>query len=111
MKKLNRWFKNIFTAKEVYQLDLQELLDAMSDSGVRKLWLYDTLEEIKRVNLEIDRRLLTGSPGNITDLAARRKAIQDVMELIRSAKRQIKNHNPKSGEFDLDSVTVGSAYI
>lgn len=112
MKKLVRFLKTIFSPKDLHGLDVGELLDALSDSGIRKLWLYETLEELKRINLEIDRRLTTNKIVHLTDLAVRRKAYQDVLEAIVFAKRQIKNHNPKAmGQFDLDSVTVGSAYL
>lgn len=112
MKKLSRWLKDVFTPKELHGLDVQDLLEALNDSGIRKLWMYDTLQELKRMNLEIDKRLVSGVSFQITDLAARRKAYQDVLEGVLSAKRQIKAHNPGSkGRFDLDSVTAGPAYI
>lgn len=113
MKKLSRWFNNLFSPKELQGLDVAEILAVLSEESIRKLWLYDAFEELKRMNLEVDRRLLAGDVFSLTDLAARRKAYQDILEGILSAKRQIRDHNPKSktGEFDLESVTVGSAYI
>lgn len=112
MKKISRWFKSIFTPKDLQAIDIQEILAAMNEEPVRKLWLYDTLQELKRMNLEIDKRLLNGVTYDLTDLAARRKAFQDFFEGILSAKRQVHSNNPKSeGKFDLDSVTEGSAYL
>lgn len=112
MKKISRWFNSIFSPKDLQGLDIQELLVALNDESTRKMWIYDTLQELKRINLEVDKRLMSGSDYNINDLAARRKAYQDILEGILAARRQIKTHNPKSkGEFDLDSVTVGSAYL
>lgn len=112
MKRLSRWLNNVFSPKELHGLDVGELLDCLNDSGIRKLWIYEALQELKRMNLEIDKRLLSGNLFNITDLAARRKAYQDMLDGILSAKRQIRNHNPKTmGQFDLDSVTVNSAYL
>jgi hypothetical protein len=113
MKKLPRWFKDIFSPKELHGLDVQEILAALSEEATRKLWMYETFQELKRMNLDIDKRLITGQTFRIDDLAARRKAYQDMLDGILSARRQLRTHNlrPKSGEFDLDSVTVGSAYL
>lgn len=113
MKKLNRWLKNLFTPKELHGLDVSEILAALNEEAVRKLWIFEAFQELKRMNLEVDKRLLSGAAYSLTDLAARRKAYQDMLDGILSARRQLRNHNPKAkpGEFDLDSVTVGSAYI
>ena len=112
MKKIPRFLKNFFSPKELHGIDFQEVLDAMADPSIRKMWLFGAFEEMKRLNLEVDRRLLTGNTLNITDLAARRKAYQDVLEGILTAKRQVRSHNPKpKGEFDLDSVTVSPVYL
>lgn len=112
MKKLTRWFSNVFSPKELHGLDVQEMLAALGDEPTRKMWIFDVFQELKRMNLEVDKRLLTGQTYHLTDLAARRKAYQDILEGILSAKRQIKNQNPKSrSEFDLDSVTAHSAYL
>lgn len=111
MKKLSRWLKDVFTPKELHGLDVQEILAALNEEPTRKLWIFEAFQELKRMNLEVDKRLLQGTTYNLTDLAARRKAYQDILDGILSARRQIRNHNPKSGQFDLDSVTAGSAYI
>ncbi len=111
MKKLNRWLKNLFSPKELQGLDVQEILAALNEEPVRKLWIYEAFQELKRMNLEIDKRLLTGVTYNLTDLAARRKAYQDMLDGILSARRQLRSPNPKMGQFDLESVTAGPAYI
>lgn len=112
MKKIPRFIKNFFTPKELHGIDFQEILDAMNDSGIRRMWILGVFEEMKRLNLELDKRLLSGNTLNIIDLAARRKAYQDVLEGILTAKRQVRSHNPKAkGEFDLDSVTVSPVYL
>lgn len=110
MKKLVLSLKELFSPKYLYNLDTQEVLGAMADPSVRKEWLYELFEELKRLNLEIDRRLLMGKQLDVTDLASRRKAYQDVLESVLIARRRIRNPNPKdrSGSFDLDSVTVQS---
>ena len=84
-----------------------ELLAAFNDPLARKIWLLDVYEELKRLNLQIDAKLLSGSEFRMTDLCVRRKAYQDVLESVMSAKRQAKSNNPsdKSG-FDLDAVTA-----
>lgn len=113
MKKISRWFKDIFSPKELHGLDVKEIVAALSEEPVRKLWMYEAFQELKRMNLEIDKRLVNNQTFHIADLAARRKAYQDMLEGILAARRQLHTHNPKpkSGEFDLDSVTVGSAYL
>ncbi len=106
MKRIPRWLMSIFSPNDLQNLDVHEILDALADSSVRKEWIVETFEELKRINLEVDKRLLSGN-WNIIDLAARRKAYQDMLESILTARRRAKNPNPKSkGEFDLDSVTV-----
>ncbi len=64
-------------------------------------------DELQRLNLEVDKRLLTNDQRGIIDLAARRKAYQDILESVLAARRRIRNNNPqdRSG-FDLESVTV-----
>lgn len=109
MKKIPRWLSSIFSPKDLLGLDAGEVLDALNDGVIRKTWLYDVFEELKRLNLEIDKRLLSESQFHVQDLAARRKALQFVLEAVLSAKRQVSDHNPQKGEFDLDSVTVQPA--
>ena len=64
-------------------------------------------EELKRLNLQIDSKLVMGSEFRLTDLCARRKAYQDILDAILSAKRQVQSNNPADrGSFDLDAVTA-----
>lgn len=109
MKRIVRYLKDVFTLKDLNNLDIDDILSALIDPAVRKLWVYEVCEELKRMNLEVDRRLLSSTQLNLTDLAARRKAYQDVLELVLIARRRTRNPNPKSGSFDLDSVTVLTA--
>ena len=110
MKKINRWLHSIFETKQLQNIDLMEILDAMNDPGTRKFWLWDVCEELKRINLEIDKRLVMGNELKLNDLAARRRAYQDVLEGVLLAKRTAKSqfHNPLAGSegFDLENVTV-----
>ena len=107
MRKILQKFKDIFNPKELQGLDSLELLAAFNDPSVRKQWLWEVYEELKRLNLQIDAKMLSGSDFRLTDLCAKRKAIQDVLELILIARRQVKSNNPadRSG-FDLDAVTA-----
>ena len=110
MRKIFKKFTDIFSPKQLQGLDSMELIDAFVDPAVRKLWLWEVYEELKRMNLAIDKQLREGNPYNFDDLCARRKAYQDVLDAILRAKRQVRNNNPadKSG-FDLDAVTGSSA--
>ena len=110
MKRIHRWFDEIFSPKELQRLDAMEIVDAMNDPVIRKTWLFEAFEELKRMNLDVDKCLLNGG-YRIEDLCARRKAFQDVLEYVLSAKRTVvmardHNHNSRSGGFDLDSVAV-----
>lgn len=106
MKSIPKLVSDWFSPKSLQGLDVQEILSAMSDGTVRKIWILDVFEELHRLNLEVDNRLLNVEGVNITDLAARRKAYQDVLVAVLSAKRRVKSLNPQSGQFDLDGVTV-----
>jgi hypothetical protein len=110
MKSIRRWMNDIFGPKEMQEINAFDLLESMNDPTIRKEWLHGVFEELKRMNLEVDKRLLTGG-YRIEDLCARRKAYQDILEGILSAKRSITmgtrhNRPVKAGQFDLDSVTV-----
>lgn len=109
MKRIPALFRDLFSPKDLHGLDVQEILGAMSDASIRKVWLSGVFDELQRMNLEVDKRLLGDTQNDLTDLAARRKAFQDVLESVLSARRRVKNLNPQSGTtFDLDSVTVRS---
>ena len=108
MKKIFKKFNDIFGPKQLQGLDSMELLDAFNDPSVRKQWMWEVYEELKRMNLCLDKQLLNGHPYNFYDLCARRKAYQDVLDAILSAKRQISTNNPAKGGFDLDAVTGAS---
>ena len=94
MKKISRWFKDIFNLEEFNDLDTTSIMEAMNDASVRQRWLIDIFEELKRINLEVDKRLLLGVEIGYIDLCARRKAYQDVLEGVLSAKRQVAQEIP-----------------
>lgn len=111
MKKLKRWLKDIFDPEN--NLDVDAMRSAFNDVSVRTLWLSTCLDELARMNQEVDKRLLNGLTMQLTDLCARRKAYQDVLEAILSARRQVVagsqdvRPNPKSKvDVDLDRVTA-----
>jgi hypothetical protein len=107
MKKILRKLEGIFSPKELQGLDSVELLDALNDPGIRKQWLFDIYEELKRMNLEIDVKLRSGEGFYFNDLCARRKAFQDVLDTVLSAKRQVRSHNPADkSAYDFDAVTA-----
>lgn len=109
MKRFPAFIKELFGPKELHNLDVQDLLGAMSDPVVRKVWLAGVFEDLQRLNLDVDKCLLSTGQVHITDLAARRKAFQDILEGILTARRRVRDPNPRSGSFDLDSVTVQPA--
>jgi len=111
MKKIVKWFSEMFADPEFTDLNMAAIGEALNDLSVRTIWLNSCLTEIKRIHMEVDSRLLSGNPQSITDLCARRKAFRDMLESILSARRQVMNvqerPNPKSPILvDLDRVTA-----
>lgn len=109
--KMKRWFKEMFDPQEFNGLDTMAIGEAFNDPSVRREWLLGVFEAIRDMNLEVDRRLLSDSAYGLTDLCAKRKAYQDVLEAILDAKRKVTQgvrHNPRPvvGSIDLDRVTV-----
>lgn len=112
MKKLRRFLKDIFSPDNFNDLDTAVIRESFNDPIVRAIWLADCLDELKRINLEVDKRLLAGTNVQLTDLCARRKAYQDVLESVLSARRLIVSgtqelrHNPQKVDINLDRVTT-----
>lgn len=110
MMKIKKWMKDIFNPEDFNDINLAEVAEALNQSDLRQRWLLAVLTEIQRINMEVDKRLLHGPEYGITDLCARRKAIQDVLELSLSLKRQMQKQegrpNPGIGMINLDRVTA-----
>lgn len=100
----------MFQPDQFNNLDTALIAGAFNDPGVRAIWLDYCFEELRTINLEVDKRLLSGSELSFTDLCARRKAFQDVLEAVLSARRKLTqdirpNPRPKA-VVDLDRVTA-----
>lgn len=110
MRKIKQWMKDIFEPEQFNDLDVFQVADAFNDSEIRKRWFLSILDEVKKINMDVDRRLLSGQEYGLTDLCARRKAFQDVLELVLSVKRQMKleqgRPNPIGRGINLDRVTA-----
>ncbi len=110
MKKIKHWLKEIFEPENFNGIDTASIAGAFNDPGVRSLWLQYCFEEIVRINQEVDKRLLSGPELGLTDLCARRRAFQDVLEAVLSARRKITQDvrpNPRPlSAVNLDRVTV-----
>lgn len=110
MKKIKRWFKEIFEPEAFNDLDTATIAAALNDPGIRALWLVYCFDEIKAINQEVDKRLLNGSDIGLLDLCARRKAFQDVLEAIPAQRRKLTQDarpNPRPlVAVDLDRVTA-----
>lgn len=112
MKKMPRFWRDFFKPDWFNDLDTSAVGEAMNDASVRRRWLEACFEELRHINQQLDRRLLSGSESGIIDLCARRKAYQDVLEAVLTARRNVvsgmqdKRHNPPSEAVNLDRVTV-----
>lgn len=110
MKKLTKWLKDIFEPGDYNDLDIGAISSAMNDFATRLVWLRICLDDLKALNMEVDKRLLTGSEMGLIDLCARRKAYQDILEAVLTARRQVTQTdrpNPLPRPvIDLDRVTA-----
>lgn len=110
MKKIKRWFKEMFDPETFNNMDTAAIAGALNDPGVRTLWLAYCFDEIKNINMEVDKRLLSGVYLDFVALCARRKAFQDVLEAILSSRRKLTQDvrpNPtREVLINLDRVTA-----
>lgn len=113
MKRLKRWLKDYFEPEDFNGLDIDSIGQALNDSSIRSLWLSRTIADLKMINLEVDKRLLSGqgSEMGLTDLCAKRKAYQDILESVLSVRRTVVQEsrpNPKvqMPAVNLDRVTA-----
>lgn len=111
MKTIKEWFSELFDPQEFNDLNLPAIGEAFNDPAVRGHWLRLLLNEIRQINMEVDKRLLVSHEDGLVDLCARRKALQDVLEWVLSAKRAVSQEirpNPlfRPLEVNLDRVTV-----
>lgn len=109
MKKISKYLKSLFSPEHMQNIDFSEVIQAFHNETVRNIWLYDLYQELKHLNISVDRSIMNNDL-QLTHLSARRKAFQDVLEMILSAKRQAiekKDPNPRVvSEVDLDRRTV-----
>jgi hypothetical protein len=112
VKKLKRWLSDIFDPKDYNNLDTDSIRAALNDASVRTVWLSRCFDDLKQMNQEVDKRLLSGTNVQLTDLCARRKAYQDMLEAILSARRQVAQGtqevrpNQRPNDVNLDRVTA-----
>lgn len=104
--KIPKFINDLFTPKNLQGLDSEELMVSLADPFIRKAWILSVFEEMKQLNLEVDKQLLSKELWMIQNLAIRRRAIQDMLEKVALAKRRVKTQTHEPSGFDLDSVTV-----
>lgn len=109
MKSIPRYLTRLFSPKHLQNLDVLELLQALNNETIRKIWLYEVYQDLREMNLGVEKALLNGDM-RLNDLSARRRAYQDVLEGILTAKKrqmEEKDHDHKvQSVIDLDRVTV-----
>lgn len=110
MRIVTKWLREMFQPEQFNNLDISSITAALNDPNIRTVWIQDIIAEMIRINMEVDKRLLSGPELGLTDLCARRKAIQDVLEMVLSARRkltQAERPNPRVlSAVNLDRVTV-----
>lgn len=100
---------DIFNPNAYLDLEVYDVLDGLKDDVVRKNWLFEVLQEIKRINQSIDQMLETGNVSGIPNLSARRKGLQFVLEAAIEQRNEVqrgRNHNQAPNQYDFESVTV-----
>ena len=109
MRRIKRWLKEVFEPETFNDLDVSAIGVAFNDQEVRAIWMTWVCDELRAMNMEVDKRLLSGSGASFTDLCARRKAFQDVLEAVLVANRrrmQEVRPNPRPSVINLDRVTA-----
>ncbi len=99
----------LFNPSQFQELDVYGVLSALQNQAVLKMWLYEVLSQIKQLNLQIDQGLLSGKTYDISDLSAKRRALQGVLESALSIHREVRrdtSHNQVTkADFDFEGLT------
>lgn len=110
MKRLLKCLFDYFAPSN--DLDVSALGEALNDPGIRTRWLAAMLDEIRQMNIDVDRALLSSVPLALHDLCARRKAYQEVLAALLAARRNAASQDvppqsaPSRGLPNLDRVTA-----
>lgn len=109
MKKMPRFMSRLFSPAYMQEIDIADLVTQLNDPMVRRIWIHEMYQELRNINLSVDKALLSRD-SQINDLSARRKAFRDILEMILHARRRVaegKDHDHRyQAEVDLDRVTV-----
>lgn len=109
--KFVKHLKELFAPESIQDLRMDEIALALNDHDIRTTWLTGLLNDLKLMNLQVDKALLDGSQIKLADLCARRRAYQDILDSILLSAQRVKtndvqhNPRPKRGFADLDRVT------
>lgn len=107
------WPRTIFEIlcpAELNDLNVEELAIALNNPAVRNRWLQDVLEDLRRLNLHVDKLLERNEPQHkFVEVSARRRQTWAILQQIQLAKNSVEmdsGHNPME---DLDHVAVDPA--
>lgn len=110
MRYVKKWLSEMFEPEQAQDLDISMIVESLTDMEVRNIWMESVFEQIKTINLEIDKRMLSGDTQGIQDLCVKRRTIQELLESILSARRTVlgksQSHNPRPAYVNLDRVTA-----
>lgn len=88
--KLPESLTKLFEARQMQDINFEDLLMAMNDASVRRHWLLAIVEEIKRINIAIDTALDQREPMGFEELSARRRGLSFVLNQVAASERAIK---------------------
>jgi hypothetical protein len=94
--KFPKWITDIYKPEELQKIKVEEILMAMNDVSIRKHWLFEVLDELKEVNLSIDRALDAREQYSFEELSAKRRALTWVLNQVLSSKNSVamdRRHN------------------
>ena len=89
--KLTKWIESLYKPEKTNLTDaaLEDLQAAMNDQGVRAHWLSAMIEELRAINIGVDRALADNQFDQLPSKADRRRAILFCLNQILDSKQSL----------------------
>ena len=105
-----KWLRQILDPAPMYDLDLTKLSLALNGPAVRHHWLKALLEQLRELNLEIDRMLERNDPqSRYIEISARRRQLVAILQQIETSKNSVELEVDHNQESLLDTLAVERA--